>query len=35
MTFREQINEFDHIVRMVALVFIENRSAGGWARKYQ
>jgi len=35
MTFREQINEFGHIVRMVSSVFIEHRSAGRWARKYQ
>ena len=35
MTFREQINEFDHFVRMVASVFTEHRSAEGWARKYQ
>jgi len=35
MTFREEIYEFDYFVRMVASVFIEHRSAGGWARKYQ
>jgi len=29
MTFREQIKEFRRFVRMVALVFIEHRSAGG------
>jgi len=35
MPFREEIYEFDHFVRMMASVFIEHRSAGGWARKYQ
>jgi len=35
MTFREEIYEFVHFVRMVASAFIEHRSAGGWARKYQ
>ena len=28
-TFPEQINEFDHFVRMVASVFIEHRYDGG------
>jgi len=32
-TFPEQINEFDHFVRMVASVLIQHRYAGGWARK--
>jgi len=27
--FLEQINEFDHFVRMVASVFMEHRYAGG------
>jgi len=35
MTFREQINEFGHILQMVASVFIEHRSPGRWAWKYQ
>jgi len=34
MTFREEIYEFGHFVRMVASVFIEHRSAWGWARKW-
>jgi len=32
--FPEQINEFDHFVRMVATVFMEHRYAGVLARKY-
>jgi len=28
-TFPEQINEFDHFVRMVASVLMERRYAGG------
>jgi len=35
MTFREEIYEFDHFVRVVASVLIAHRSAGGWARKYE
>jgi len=35
MTYREEIYEFDHFVRMVASNFIEHRSAGRWAPKYQ
>jgi len=34
-TFPEQINEFDHFVRMVASVFMEHRYVGSWARKYK
>jgi len=34
MTFREEIYEFDHFVRLVASVYIELRSAGGWTRQY-
>jgi len=34
MTFQEEIYEFGHFVRMVSSVFIEHRSAGGWAWKY-
>jgi len=33
MNFREQINEFDHFVRREFSIFIQHRSAGGWARK--
>jgi len=35
MTLREEIYELDHFLRMVDSVFIEHRSGGGWARKYQ
>jgi len=35
MTFREEIYEIHHFVRMVASVFIEHRSARYWAPKYQ
>jgi len=34
MTFREEVYEFDHFVRMVSSVFIAHRSAGCWERKY-
>jgi len=35
MTFQEEIYEFGHFVHLLASVFIERRSAGVWARKYQ
>jgi len=34
-TFREQINELDHFVRIVATVFMGHRAVGGWAGKYK
>jgi len=34
-TFQEQINEFDHFVRIVASVPMEHRYARGCALKYK
>jgi len=34
-TFREQINELDHFVRIVASGFMEHRAIGGSAGKYK